>query len=53
LSCRLWLWLAAYLKNSFATINRSDGGSFNPTDPPYDPDKIKEWLGYAEGFTSG
>lgn len=44
--------LVAYLKNSFATLAAADE-AFDPANPPYSVDKAKEWIGYAEGFTSG
>lgn len=42
--------LVAYLKNAFATLPAS---GFDASDPPFDVAKTKEWIGYAEGFTSG
>lgn len=41
--------LVAYIKNSLATLD----GCFDASNPPYSLDKTKEWLTYAEGFTSG
>lgn len=43
--------LVAYLRNSLATIDGQAG--FNPSSPPYSIDKTKEWIQYAQGFTSG
>jgi hypothetical protein len=42
--------IIAYVKGSLATL---DGASLDAANPPYSLDKTKEWLTYAEGFTSG
>ena len=41
--------LVAYLKNALATLPASE---FDASNPPFDVAKTKEWIGYAEGFTS-
>lgn len=43
--------LVAYLKNSFATL--PSPAAFDAANPPFDAAKTREWIGFAEGFTTG